>query len=351
MNEELIVKKLIIGALICVNVYAEQPPTVTIIGVGDLMLGSSFPSKEELPPDDGRLLLKQVAPILKSSDITFGNLEGVLLDKGNTTKNCNNPSLCFSFRMPTRYVNHLSNAGFNLLSVANNHIGDFGETGRKSTLKVLQEQGIMAAGLISKPTVVFKKGGLKYGFIAFAPNSGTVDVKDIENAKQLVSELSLQADIVIVSMHVGAEGNKYQHVPRKEEHYAGENRGDAYRFAHAVIDAGADVVFGHGPHVTRALELYQDRLIAYSLGNFCTYGRINIKDVNGIAPILKVEVTPEGEFVRGEIISTQQSKTQGVFIDQQREVLSKIKALTEEDFPDTPLHFSENGAISKRSNK
>lgn len=334
--------------LINSNSYAQKADAVTIIGVGDLMLGSSFPSEEELPPNDGRTLLKQVTPILKSGDITFGNLEGVLLDKGKSAKNCNNPSLCFSFRMPTRYAEHLTNAGFDILSIANNHIGDFGDEGRQNTLKILKKQEIMAAGLVSKPSVVFEKGGLKYGFIAFAPNSKTVNIKDIETAKQLVSDLALKVDILIVSMHAGAEGAKYQNVTRKEETYAGENRGNVYQFAHAVIDAGADVVFGHGPHVSRALELYQNRLIAYSLGNFCTYGRINIKDVNGIAPILKVEVTPEGEFVRGKIVSTIQNKTDGVLIDPQHRVLNKIKALTAEDFPDTALHFDEHGNISKR---
>ncbi len=330
------------------NTYAQKTDTITIIGVGDLMLGSSFPEEDELPPNDGRTLLKQVTPILKSGEITFGNLEGVLLDKGTSAKQCNNPSLCFSFRMPTRYVDHLTNAGFNVLSIANNHVGDFGEAGKKSTLKILEDQGIMAAGFSSKPSVIFEKGGLKYGFIAFAASPGTLDIRKVENAKQLVSELSLKTDIVIVSMHAGAEGAKYQNVTRKEESYAGENRGNVYQFAHAVIDAGADVVFGHGPHVSRALELYQHRLIAYSLGNFCTHGRINIKDVNGIAPILKVEVTPEGEFVRGKIISTMQSRTDGVLIDPQQKVLNKIKDLTAEDFPDTPLHIDEQGNISKR---
>ena len=341
---------IVILAFILINltVYAQKPDTVTIIGVGDLMLGSSFPEEDELPPNDGRALLKQVTPILKSGDITFGNLEGVLLDKGKSAKNCNNPSLCFSFRMPTRYVDHLTNAGFNVLSIANNHVGDFGDAGKKSTLKILEDQGIMAAGFSSKPSVIFEKGGLKYGFTAFSASRGTANIRDIETAKQLVSELSLKADIVIVSMHAGAEGAKYQNVTRKEETYAGENRGNVYQFAHAVIDAGADVVFGHGPHVSRALELYQNRLIAYSLGNFCTHGRINIKDVNGIAPILKVEVTPEGEFVGGKIISTMQSRTDGVLIDPQQQVLNKIKALTAKDFPDTPLYFDDKGKLSKK---
>ena len=67
-----------------------------------------------------------------------------------------------------------------------------------------------------------------------------------------------------------------------------QNRGSVYRFAHEVVDAGADVVFGHGPHVTRALEFYRDRLICYSLGNFATYRRFNLSGPNGIAPIVKV---------------------------------------------------------------
>ncbi|MGB0932497.1 MAG: MFS transporter, partial [Chitinophagales bacterium] len=158
-----------------------------------------------------------------------------------------------------------------------------------------KELGIETAGLLTKPTAVFEKNGIKYGFAAFAPNSGTVDVRNITKAKAIVSELAKQSDIVIVSFHGGAEGSKYEHVPHKTEYFYGENRGNVEQFAHAVIDAGADIVFGHGPHVTRAVEVYKERFITYSMGNFATYGRFNLRGPNGIAPLYKLTIDSEGK--------------------------------------------------------
>ena len=113
---------------------------------------------------------------------------------------------------------------------------------------------------------------MKYGFAAFAPNNGTVSIHDLDEARRLVSQLDSVSDVVIVSFHGGAEGSKHQHVPRRNEIFYGEDRGNVYDFAHSMIDAGADIVFGHGPHVTRAVDIYKNRFIIYSLGNFCTYG-------------------------------------------------------------------------------
>ena len=113
-------------------------------------------------------------------------------------------------------------------------------------------------------------------------------------------------DIVIVSFHGGAEGADYQNVTRETETFYGENRGNVYEFSHRMIDAGADIVFGHGPHVTRAIEVYKDRFIAYSLGNFCTYRRFNLTGPNGFAPLLRVKTDTFGKFVEADIIPVYQ---------------------------------------------
>ena len=123
-----------------------------------------------------------------------------------------------------------------------------------------------------------------------APNNGTIDINDHKNAISLVQKLDSLCDIVIVSFHGGAEGANHTHITRNNEIFLGENRGNPYKFSRDVIDAGADIVFGHGPHVTRAIDIYKDRFIAYSLGNFATYGRFNLNGVSGIAPIVKVFV-------------------------------------------------------------
>ena len=231
----------------------EKNDTVTIIGVGDMMLGTNYPSTAYLPPNDGKDLLTPVINVLKNADVTFGNLEGTLLDKGGYVKNCNDPSKCYAFRMPERYAKYLTEAGFDVVSIANNHVRDFGQPGLKKTIETLQNEGIHFAGLQTHPSTVFEINGMKYGFCAFAPNTGTVKIHDYEGAIKIVKELEAQSDIVIVSFHGGAEGSKHRHVTKKTEYYYGENRGNVYEFSHKLIDAGADVIFGHGPHITLSL--------------------------------------------------------------------------------------------------
>ena len=103
-----------------------------------------------------------------------------------------------------------------------------------------------------------------------------------------------------MSFHGGAEGPDSLHVAEGMELFHGEERGDLIAFSHAVIDAGADLVLGHGPHVPRALEIYRDRLIAYSLGNFATALGISIEGDKGLAPILLATLTGDGRFVEGQ---------------------------------------------------
>jgi poly-gamma-glutamate capsule biosynthesis protein CapA/YwtB (metallophosphatase superfamily) len=322
---------------------------LSVIGVGDVMLGTNYPSASYLPPSQGRDLLAEVASILRSADVTFGNHEGAILDSGGTPKTCRNPDACYVFRTPERFVSNLSDAGFDLMSIANNHSGDFGPEGRRRTKAVLREAGIEVAGLAgTDEQAIVERNGVRYGFCAFAPNSGTCDLRDIPAARAIVERLVSEADIVIVSFHGGAEGESHQHVPRRSEAFLGENRGNVHAFAHAVIDAGADVVFGHGPHVTRGVELYHDRFIAYSLGNFCTYGRFSLSGAAGIAPIIKVFLSRDGTFVRGEITPTYQQKTHGPKIDPNRRVTRKIIELSKTDFPDSPLRIGDDGSIHRQ---
>lgn len=321
----------------------------TIIGVGDMMLGTNYPSKSYLPANDGKNLLDDVRSILKSADVTFGNHEGAILDSGGTAKTCRDPSVCYVFRSPERYVQHFVDAGFDVVSLANNHSGDFGPEGRKRTKAALKEAGINFAGLAgTDESVVFERNGLRIGFCAFAPNSGTCDLRNIARAREIVAGLTKEADVVIVSFHGGAEGASHQHVPRKTEIFAGENRGDVYKFAHAVIDAGADIVFGHGPHVSRAVELYKDRFITYSMGNFCTYGRFSLSGPAGYAPLISLKIKPDGTFVEGQITPVYQQKTHGPKIDSQKRAIKTIRELTLADFPESPLTITNDGALKRK---
>ena len=308
---------------------------LTIIGVGDIMLGTHFPSEKYLPPGDDPLPLIEVAfPVLHSADVVFGNLEGSYLDEGELVKRCKDTTKCYAFKTPVRYAHVLKDAGFRMFSVANNHIRDFGRPGMLSTSKVLDSLDIRYAGFVSRPYDTLTVKGKLVGLCAFSPNAGTVQITDMPGAEMIVRHLASFCDYVIVSFHGGAEGEKYQHITRETEEFYGENRGNVYEFAHKMIDAGADVVFGHGPHVARAVEVYGDRFIAYSLGNFCTYGRFNLRGANGLAPAIKVMLDDQGKFVKAKIYSFKQDKVSGLYIDPQNSVAKKIKDLTTYDFPE-----------------
>jgi len=319
--------------------------TLSIIGVGDIMMGTNYP-ENKLPPNDGDFLLRDVEPVLRDADVTFGNLEGTLLDEGGTPKTCKDPKVCYVFRTPTRYVRHLISAGFDIMSLANNHAGDFGEPGRRSSMKTLDVAGILHAGQMEQKTTIFVKDSVRYGLAAFAPNTNCVPLNDLAGARRIVEELAAQCDVVIVSFHGGAEGSQYQNVPKTTEIFHGENRGDVYKFAHTLIDAGADIIFGHGPHVTRAVEVYKDRFITYSMGNFCTYRGINVAGVNGLAPIIKVYTDRAGKFHKAQITPTYQTYGTGVRIDPVKQIIKKIQELTKKDFPESGIQIDGDGLIT-----
>lgn len=333
--------------------YADTTPiakakdTLCIAAVGDMMLGTSFPDSTSLPPDSAVNSFAQVKPHLLDAEFAFGNLEGTLLDKGNPGINKRAfTNRQYFFKSPTAYVNIYKDAGFKLLSLANNHSGDFADSGRMSTMKTLDSARINFAGLLQRPSVQFQVNGVKYGFCAFAPNAGTMSIFNLKGAAKIISELKQQCDVVIVSFHGGGEGIGFEHICFDNEDYNGEKRGNVYAFAHNAIDAGADLVLGNGPHVSRAIELYNQRLIAYSLGNFFTYKSVSIAGVCGIAPLLKVNVNRKGEFLNARIISVQQSRITGLSVDTLHRAAKRIKFLTQTDFPQSGLQITDDGVIT-----
>ena len=316
---------------------------LTIAAVGDMMLGTDYP-EDHLPDDDGAGFLAGVAPVLSAADLTFGNLEGVLADGGTPRKVCTNPAACFLFRTPSRYVRHLVDAGFDVMSLANNHARDFGENGRSATMRTLAAAGIAHSGR-EGDFASMEINGLKVAVLAFAVTQESNLLHDYDKAAETVLAHDATHDIVIVSFHGGAEGNDVTRLPFAEEEYYGEPRGDVVYFARKMVDAGADLVLGHGPHVVRAMERYHERLIAYSLGNFATYYGISVKGLNGIAPILQVTVDGTGRFIEGQIYSTVQVRPGGPRRDESRHALHLIRDLSRQDFDTPGIRFLDNGRI------
>src|SRR5688572_7550081 len=178
--------------------------TISIAAVGDIMLASPYPDDTRMPPNDGAGMLEAVIPVLSAADIAFGNMEGPIVDSGDSAK-CKpkkpeptatpvpdpsatpkkpEPVRCYAFRMPTRYAKYLKEAGFDVMSVANNHALDFGDAGRLSTMRTLQSSGIKHAGADRAKlayTIVEVKGQ-KVAFIGFAHNTVSPNVNDLVTA-------------------------------------------------------------------------------------------------------------------------------------------------------------------------
>lgn len=337
--------------VLCALGAAAQGRGLTFALAGDVMMGTDYPEESKgiyLPADDGRGLLKDVDSLIRAADVAAINLEGTLFDTGGKPKECDDPALCYVFRTPQRYISNLTRAGVDFASLANNHVNDFGSEGLALTIRNLRNAGIACAGMRrSCPCTVIERAGKKIGFAAFAHNRGTLNIMDLDEVRRVVRQLKDTADIVLVSFHGGGEGPKFTRVPHAMEECFGEKRGDVELFAHTAIDAGADVVFGHGPHVTRAMELYRDRLIMYSLGNFCTPYRVNLKGVNGHAPLVSVTVDDSGRFIGGRIHPFIQRRGLGPRTDSSGVVVQQIRRLSKMDFPNSPLRISADGTLSR----
>jgi poly-gamma-glutamate capsule biosynthesis protein CapA/YwtB (metallophosphatase superfamily) len=251
---------------------------------------------------------------------------------------------CYVFRSPTRYATYLRDAGFDVMSLANNHAQDFGDPGRDSSMRALDDVGIRHSGR-DGDVAEWTTQGRRFALVAFAPNIGSHQLNDLARVREIITDLSARHDIVIVSFHGGSEGEGAATLPFAHEIYQGEDRGDVVEFAHAVVDAGADLVLGSGPHVLRAIELYRDRLIAYSLGNFATYYGISVNGVRGIAGILTARLADDGRLIEARLDSTNQIRPAGPTLDPNHRAVTVLRDLTAAAFPAGHLRIEDDGRI------
>ena len=316
---------------------------LTIATVGDIMLGTDYP-ENHLPDDDGVSFLADVTPFIREADIAVGNLEGVLMDGGEPRKQCKNPQACYLFRTPARYATYFVEAGFDVMSLANNHARDFGEEGRTASMQNLANSGILHTGR-EGDFAEMESNGLTIAVLGYAVTLNSNLVLDYDIAAETVRGFAASHDIVVITFHGGAEGKDVTRIPFAEEEYFGEMRGDVVKFARLMVDSGADLVVGHGPHVVRGMQIYKDRLIAYSLGNFATYYGISVEGIKGIAPVLVATLDHDGRFVEGRIHSTHQLRPAGPTRDPDQQALKLMRNLSMQDFVSPGITFLEDGRL------
>ncbi len=322
-------------------------PQIRIKAVGDIMLGSVTP-KTILPREQGMEFVNAVKNYLSEADIVFGNLEGAIIKDGMLPVKCKEKSRqagrCYEFGMPEKISESLKGMGFNVLNMDNNHSEDYGENGYLFTQKKLEELKIKYSPKTG--FAEFNIDGKTIVIAAFGYSGSSHNISDLNNTKTVIRELDNQFDIIIASFHGGAEGRDKVNIKNEAEFFLGENRGNVIAFAHTAIDAGADMVIGHGPHVLRAMEIYKNKLIAYSLGNFLTYGNMNISGVTGISVILDVDIDLNtGDFFRGKLIPIQQIGFGIPNFDETGTGSKLVQSLTNEDFPENEIIFTKNGGV------
>lgn len=307
--------------------------------VGDVMLGSNYPTPR-LPPSEGQGLLGEAAPMLQRAQVAMGNLEGTIAEGGQSRKSC---AKCYSFRSPPWAARRLHEAGFDAWSTANNHAKDFGEAGLAQTQHFLKQHHMTSTGAWGQPEAQVMVQGKTVCLLAYAPNQGMKSLLNVAQMTQDVRSLRRTCHLIVVSFHGGAEGADRSHTPHGMETYLGESRGDLRRFARAAVEHGADVVFGHGPHVPRGMEVHRGHLIAYSLGNFMTYGGMSVQGVLGYAPLLEIQLNAQGQLVEGKVHSFLQTPFQPLRLDPQQRAMRLIQARSQSDFEGGGLRFEADG--------
>jgi hypothetical protein len=341
---------------------------VRLAFVGDINLGTAT-LPDGVPPDSGRGLLDRARPSL-SGDLVVGNFEGVLADSGTSTK-ClvRNVRLktkrsrklvadslvtrpnCYAFRTPTLLAPRLIEAGFTHMNLANNHANDLGGAGRVSTERILDSLGIRLYGPLGKISVdTIRRGDslTTVGLIGFTTYPYAYDLLDIGRSAAVVDSVRPLVDLLLVTFHGGAEGVKALRTGQAAESLGAEPRGDLRRWARAVIDAGADAVIGHGPHVLRGIEFYRGRLIAYSLGNFLTYRGFNLAGPLGVTGVLQLEFTGDRALRRARLVPMVQVPRRGPIPDPDGTALQLVRRLSAEDFGASAALISDNGEILAR---
>jgi hypothetical protein len=320
-----------------------QGQAFTLAWGGDLTPGSSY----GLPPGNGRSLLAAVRRRLRRADVATLNLEGTFGVGGRSKCPALPSPTCFAFQAPPRNAAALSDAGVDMVNLANNHAFDFGAAGMGRTVRALRRAGV---GLTGRPGEIafVRLRRARIAFLGFAAYSWASPIRDLSAVRTLVRRAVARANVVVVFMHAGAEGSDKIHTPDADEQAYGELRGNPRAFARTAVDAGADLVLGSGPHVLRGIEVYRRRLIAYSLGNLGGYRNFGVGGASALSALLRVRVRADGAFASGSLTSLRLSPAGIASRDRGGAAGRLVTEVSAQDFGARAVAVGRDGALSLR---
>ena len=311
---------------------ATPAQTFTFVAGGDIALTGS--------PDAG--IFAGISRFLQSADLAVGNLEGTLTNRG--TPKCVGGSGCFTFRASPAWAQTFRDAGFTLMTVANNHALDYGIDGQQDTVAALRRARIAYSGLPGQIRYV-RVERVRVAVIGCAPYSWAQSLLDIPAGVALVRKAARHADVVLVYMHAGAEGYGAEHIVGNET-YLGEPRGNARAYAHAMIAAGADLVFASGPHLLRGIEWFKRRVIAYSLGNLAGTHTLSTQGRLGLSALLRLTLDDRGGFVTGSVVPLRLAGAGTPVVDAAGASVEQIRKLSQEDFGSRAMRIARTGRLA-----
>jgi hypothetical protein len=327
--------------------FIHEPFPVRLVFTGDINLGTrTLP--DGVPPDSGRSLFSAIDSLLRG-DMVVGNFEGVLSDSGESTKCAPKSTRCYAFATPTYLTPRLQEAGFTHLNLANNHANDYGVDARRHTEATIRSLGMTPYGPLDMVAItpVVKDG--KYmlvGLVGFTTYPHSYNLLNLAASDTIVRAVRPLVDVLIVTFHGGLEGAKAVRVPDGPELLGKEPRGNLRKWTRAMIDAGADAVVGHGPHVLRGVEFHAGRPIFYSLGNFVTYRGFNLDGPLGLTTILQLDLDPQGGYQSARMPSLHQLPQAGAAPDSSSAAIKLLRRITRLDFPESGATFADDGTVT-----
>jgi hypothetical protein len=325
------------------SIKVHLPPAIRVCAGGDVMLGSDLDTTwavrrgvSALPDPFG--LTAPLRPLVSDASILLLNVEGAI-GSGTPAPKCRPGSTsCYAFRQPPEAAASLRAAhptGAVVGNVANNHAMDAGPDGFDQTVAQLARAGVFPTGYDTLPTLVPLPSGDTVAFLGFSTFRAGPDARDLAGVRRHVARSAARWPRTIVTWHHGAEGVGAQRTADEPERFLGEDRGNPVAFARAAVESGAVVVFGHGPHVLRAMQWLDDRLVVYSLGNLLTYGPFSLVEPLNRGGLACARLDPTGRVLGVEFRSTYQVPPGVMALDPGERGAALIDSLGALDFPTT----------------